>query len=338
MSERFLSTALPLTLILNLGGCSQLLSIPLGKFKPISAESSYSHIPYPYNSPFSCHLRPSLQMNSSLSLPNKIPLSPTQTHFIFGGIKTIGIGYLGPLRSSIEPDNKYPNIGFSEAPNSSDLTNYSWGKRFILPLYSSPNSSVQGWIACGWIVTRHSNEKEIFKPQLFFPGYSGFGFIVLEEYEDEWLKVRYSDAGLIGDGIAWVRVSQLQLSTVPLGFISWRGRYQSQIEDAEQLAAKYPDMPSHGVSLVFFHGDQPYPNKRYAVRVTPSDQAEVVHWIDSSHSIEPLEIQDEWMYVRVHQPSNYCLWDEGTYEVYEGWIHWLTPQEGNLLGEHYKGC
>lgn len=77
----------------------------------------------------------------------------------------------------------------------------------------------------------------------------------------------------------------------------------------------------------------------HALRVGPDAGAARVTWIGQHHAIEPLEINGDWMRVRVHQPSNYCIAPEDwTGRADEGWIKWRDDQKGPWVFHSSRGC
>jgi hypothetical protein len=325
---RLIYLFLPLFLALKLEGCHPFLSRQNSSRQP-SEHSSSTVTKTLLSPPVSdqsnplppCKLHPEAKTDDLMAFPSPLPTSPTSLSWTRGEGKSLGIGYLGPVESSFSRGTpEYRKVGFMGD---------DWLRQFLLPLYSAPNGQFQGWIACGWIVTSNPSQKVLLKPELFYPGYSGFGFIVLEEQEGEWLRLRYSDSGDIGNGVAWVRVSHLHLGTVPLGFMRWQDRYQGMIKDHSRLTSD----STKDWGILFFSNNKTH----YALRAKPSELAKLVSWIDADHSMLPLKIQGDWMYVRVYQPSNFCIgkW-QGT--VQEGWIRWIDLQHGNRLSEPYKGC
>ncbi len=304
-------------LSLELGGCNLVLQTPNSQ-APQNVPRSQSTL-VSEQSASQCVPKSSAHADSSLTLPSP-PIPPTKLSWTTPKFdQSIGIGYLGPLLSADAGKNsKYADVRFGDG---------EWLGQFMLPLYTQPQGSIKGWMACGWLIT--SDQKEALKPQLFYPGYSGFGFIVLEERGNEWIKLRYADSDGVGNGVAWVKPSHLQLGTVPLRFIRWRDRYQAMI--TENFGRATTDTKDWG--FFFFRST----NTNHALRAKPSEQSTLVTWIGPEHSLLPLKIEGDWMYVRVNQPSNYCISDwQG--RIYEGWIRWMDPQEGNGLAEPYKGC
>ena len=285
--------------------------------------------------PERCQLDPNLSISeellATLTLPdthnlNLIEPSTPQFH------KNLGVGYLGPLFDG--------ELRLEKESRPIRFNTFDWIEEVILPLYSSPNGPLLGWMACGQLISGASSPKPL-NPWVFYPGYSGYGFIILdavnvEEEEgwlesEQWLQLRYAEPNAEDDGVAWISAEQLDFGTMKLGFISWTQYFQHMIDSDRE----YADSDQwNDVGTLYFR----YGTGDHAVRVEPSEQAAAIAWVEDADSMRPLLIQEDWMYVRLYRPSNFCVMDTWQGTVQEGWVHWITPEHGNELGEPYKGC
>ncbi|MEO1741825.1 MAG: hypothetical protein AAFR99_08465 [Cyanobacteria bacterium J06629_9] len=249
-------------------------------------------------------------------MPFELPTPPAEVSWREADRENLGVGYIGPVETAPTPDTPdYLLVGFANA---------DWLKRVILPIYPAPDAEANDWMACGWLMLDAQSdapEKTEMEPPLFYPGYSGFGWIVQAEQGD-WLQL---DEGM------WVLRSHLQTSTLPLGYIRWADRYQAMMAEHATYA---PDDPAADWGYLFLKT----PGTTAQLRPSPDSQADSIAQIDDSASMLPLELQGDWMRVRVYTPGNFCIEDwQG--EVKEGWIRWMDPtQGGNQMGEPYKGC
>ena len=59
-----------------------------------------------------------------------------------------------------------------------------------------------------------------------------------------------------------------------------------------------------------------------------------------AYGIEPLEIRDDWMRVRVSVPRDSCRDPNASEDIQftEGWIQWWTVDRGNQLYYYARGC
>ncbi len=261
------------------------------------------------------------------SLPSPIPVTRSSAT---DWALNMGIGYVGPLTTTTPQPSAYRRVGFIDD---------RWLQGVILPLYRQPipEAVPKAWLVCGWLILNQPRNPspQVWQSTLFYPGYNGFGFLVLAQ-RGEWLRVQYGAANALGDGTAWVRVAELGWGTVPLAFVSWRDRYQSLMQDPTRISS---DRTKNWGFLWFRdYGDASSARSvSHPLRAQPTAKAKVVAWIRGDYAMLPLEVRDEWMYVRVYQPSNYCT-DAPSHQIHQGWIRWMDQQTGNQLAEPYKGC
>jgi len=246
-------------------------------------------------------------------LPFELPTPPAEVQWTEANFEKLGTGYIGPVETAANPDTpNYLLVGFANA---------DWVKRVVLPLYDEPNGNIDSWMACGWLMLGAQAEKSEMALPLFYPGYSGFGMLVLAE-DGDWLQLH--------DGI-WVLRSHLQSSTVPLAYQSWQDRYQAFMIEHANYAA---DDPTADWGYLFPKD----PNTTLTLYSTPDAQAEPLKNLAATSSLLPLEIQGDWMRVRSYTPNNFCI-DNWQGETREGWVRWMDADKGgNQLGEPYKGC
>ena len=287
---------------------------PLVDEPPISAEPSVTHgapdsVTLDTNT--QCALTP--QAAGTLpDLPAALPTPPAEVPWTEASGDPLGTGYIGPVETAVNPDTPdYLLVGFANA---------DWLKRVVLPLYDAPNGQVTSWMACGWWLEPEA-EPTAMQPSLFYPGYSGFGLLVLAE-EGDWLQ--FQEGG-------WVLRSHLQASPVPLAYMSWAKRYEGFMVEHATYAA---DDPAADWGYLFPNG----PDTSLTLYPSPDLNAEPLTELAASASLLPLEMRGAWMHVRTYTPNNFCVEDwQG--ETQTGWIRWMNQdQGGNQLAEPYKGC
>ncbi len=327
MAKQFLS----FMLAASLGACQT--SQPLTKtptVMPSATSPAIAASPTHPQSSNGCQYRPPANPSNFPSPPD-LPVPPTKPllapvdNTVWGGSPVLGVGYLGVDKSATLASTPpaYARIG------STDL---DWLNQIVLPLYDAPSGQVQAWIACGWLITHQPPGKALLQAKIFNPGYTALGFIALKEQGQEWLQIRYSDRGPM-DGIAWVKMADLHLGAVPLGFARWRDRYQSMMTEAikNQNISKSNRTTDWG--FLSFRNSK----INHALRASPAIQSDAITWIGPDHSMKPIKIEGDWMHVQVYQPSNFCQ-DNWQGKVHTGWIRWTDPKQGNWLQEPYKGC
>ena len=228
-----------------------------------------------------------------------------------------GIGYLGPINPDFNPTISLPRwrqVGM-----------YDWLHNLVLPLYDQPDGKPQGWIACGWLLSIDGAELTQHSLQAYTlqTGYETYSFLVLD-HVNGWLKIRYSTAGPIGGGAAWVPEDQLDLGPVDLTYVPWEERFRPTAQDL----ARFP-----GDGYYFFR----HPQQPHGLRTAPAATASEILSIRGDHGLHILAIQGDWMQVRVFQPSNFCN-PEWQGQLHEGWVRWKNETQGSLIYFYPRGC
>lgn len=315
----------------SLGACqTSQPSTTTSQVSPSTASPAIAASPTNVPSSAKCEYRPPANASNFPSPPDlpvpaaKPLLAPVDSH-LWGESPVLGVGYLGVDKSG----SLRPGAPFHARVGSTGL---DWLNQIVLPLYDATGGQVQAWIACGWLISGNPAQKARFQAKIFNPGYSAFGFIVLNEQGQEWLQIRYSDRGPMA-GIAWVKTADLRLGAVRLGFVRWRDRYQAMMAEAINNQKITQSNRTTDWGFLSFRNTK----ISHALRANPAQQSDLITWIGSDHSIKPIKIEGDWMYVQVYQPSNFCQ-DQWQGKVHTGWLRWTDPQQGNWLQEPYKGC
>ena len=196
----------------------------------------------------------------------------------------LGVGYLVPRRRS----------GIQA----------SWLSAVELPLYSAPGGEHWGWIWQGWLIPNGQQAFAIGRDASFTMVSVEpllLAFPVLEEREDGWMQMQYTDGGS-----AWIHREQLDDRGLELEFHPWG----KGLAEANMLALR----------------DE---NDAQVLRSQPERGRNVLSLVSPNSLIEPLEIQDDWIRVRVTRPANGCEPLAGASEQ-EGWLQW-KDSDGEVL-------
>lgn len=198
------------------------------------------------------------------------------------------------------------------APKRSTGQQASWLSAVELPLYSEPGGAHWGWIWQGWLIPNGQQAFAIGRDASFTmvsveP--SQLAFPILQAREDGWMQMQYTDGGS-----AWIHREQLDDRGLDLAFYSW----EEGLEDAESLSLR--DV-----------------NDAQVLRSEPSRGRNVLSLVSTNSLIEPLEIQDNWIRVRVIRPANGCEPLVGASEE-EGWLRWKDTDGEVLMLPSRESC
>ncbi len=267
----------------------------------------------------SCVVNSSPQSVSFPPLPE--PLFVTQIQKTHPVGSNFGIGFLVERREERSDSNHAEwNPG------------YEWLSHLRLPLYDAPHGNAWGWIACGWLVDLSSSKPQIsrLEPSLLQTSYETFSFIVLNEQSDGWFQFRYGLPTLSHRGVAWAYTSHLRLGDRPLRIQYWKDIFQPS--DVNQRNNR---------GWLQFRDHAPSSDQRLRRESTPTSEVSFPTdgtFLEGDYGIEPIEIQGNWMRVRISIPQDYCKTHSEPIEFHEGWIQWWTPEQGTLLYYHPRGC
>ncbi|MEO0869815.1 MAG: hypothetical protein AAFY17_15535 [Cyanobacteria bacterium J06642_11] len=180
----------------------------------------------------------------------------------------------------------------------------SWLSEVELPLYSEPGGSHWGWIWQGWLIPNGQQAFAIGRDASFTMvsvESSKLAFPILQSREDGWMQMQYTDGGS-----AWVHRDQFDDRGLELAFYSW----EEGLEDADSLSLRDA-------------------NDAQVLRARPERGRNVLSLVSTNSLIEPLEVQDNWIRVRVIRPANGCEPLVGAREE-EGWLQWKN-NDGEVL-------
>ncbi len=201
---------------------------------------------------------------------------------------------------------------------------YGWGwqDNVQFPLFATPDGKEKGWIANGWLLVHGASEGVVplGTTGMIETGYEMPTFIVLEARSDGWLNIRYRPGNDKAEGTAWVHECYLPQDQHAMRFEPWESLFLGD-----------------SISPLFFRT-----KVRHALRAGPGVEHERVRWVPAdpdAYALEPLEVQGDWMRVRVKVPSDYCAGpDEVKAQVHEGWIKWRDAEIGPWVWYYTRGC
>lgn len=210
----------------------------------------------------------------------------------------MGVGHLRPAR---EEDREH------------------WIRHVLMPLSATPGAPPAAWFAGGWIVPAGGGApRAAGSSGAIETGYETVSLIVLEIRDGEWLRIRFAP-GDEGSSTAWVSRCDLEKLRPRVVYEPW-----------EAL------LGSSELSPLYFRTGGPR-----ALRRAADPDAELLAWIPaegSKYALEPLEVQGDWMRVRMKVPSDYCAETRIKPAVREGWIRWRTERLGPLVWYYTRGC
>jgi hypothetical protein len=208
------------------------------------------------------------------------------------------------------------NLGVGHLASTTDFA-ADWAVRIRLPLFASAGSTPSHWIVNGWRIPHEGDEA----PQPFGltglveVGYEVPAFIVHEEREDGWLRLRFGPAAT---ELAWTHRCFFEQSSGPLRVQRWDARFTSD-----------------EISPLYFRAQVPH-----ALRAEPDPQAQRVRRIparEGDYILAPVAIRGDWMQVEVREPSDYCGEPETVVKTV-GWVQWRDAERGPWVWYYTRGC
>lgn len=194
----------------------------------------------------------------------------------------------------------------------------AWIDKALIPLFAAPGGKPWGWIAKGWLL-HDEGKRPLGTAGMLETAYETPSFLVLEENPAGWLRFRFGLPADPGGGTAWLHRCHLANAAYPLRFERWEDRF----------------LKDENVGTLFFRS-----KVRHSLRSGPGTDHERLAWIEGeSYELEPLELQGDWMRVRVSQPAVSCA-EPGAKpdRVVEGWTKWRSDDQGSWVWYHTRGC
>ncbi|ABW28108.1 hypothetical protein [Acaryochloris marina] len=231
-----------------------------------------------------------------------------------------GIGFLVERRSQSDPSSR--NIAVS---NPGD----EWLNRLCLPLYNSAQGKQWGVLTGKLVVDLSGSTAQFleFEPNMVQTSYETYAFIVLQETPEGWFQIQYAHPEGDRDGTAWVRKDHFQQQYPPV-VQYWKDLFQP-VDTAQKSNRGY-----------LYKREQLSPS--ISLKSPPSASSPTLFTLQSDlsgrdYGIEPLEIQGNWMRVRISIPRDFCGTEE-TFKFHEGWIPWWSATVGPTLYYPPRGC
>lgn len=238
-------------------------------------------------------------------LPNPIPDAIDPDESGITGLNPspsddVGIGQLRPADTSLEDSA------------SDAFLRAGWLRGVALPIYPSPESPSWGWLINGWLVPNNAAPLAIGRDAAFSMVQTEqqlYTFPILETRPDGWFRFQYTSAGA-----AWAHISQLELGSVPLVIETW----ESSIKEATRVEFRRPGL------------SQP-------MRLAPTGTAPLQALVGSNSIIQPLDLNGDWLRVRVIQPAQGCTPLPGS-STAEGWVRWRSETDAPLIWFSPDAC
>lgn len=204
-----------------------------------------------------------------------------------------------------------------------------WLNRLCLPLYDSAQGKLWGMLTGKWVVDLSgSNSKNwALESNLMQKSDETYAFIVLQETPEGWFQIQYAHPEDARDGTAWVNQDHFQ-QQYPLVVQYWRDIFQP-VDKTQSSHRRY-----------LYKREQLSPS--ITLRSKPSAFSPTVFALESDlsghdYSIEPLEIKQNWMRVRLSIPRDFCSTNE-TFQFYEGWMRWWSKEVGPTIYKPPRKC
>lgn len=237
------------------------------------------------------------------SLPDPVPdaIDPDEAGII--GLNPaprddIGLGHLRP--TSLPAGPNAPGLGAE------------WLRGVALPIYPTPESTHWGWLINGWLVPNDADPLAIGRDAAFSMVQTDqqiYTFPVLEIRPDGWFRFQYTPAGT-----AWAHTSHLELGAVPLTIETW----EASMKSAARIQFRRPGL------------SQP-------MRLAPTGTAPLQALVGPNSIIQPLDLDGDWLRVRVTQPAQGCTPLPGS-STTEGWVRWRNDTDVPLIWFSATDC
>lgn len=211
----------------------------------------------------------------------------------------IGLGQLRPT--------SFPPAG----PNAPRL-GAEWLRGVALPIYPTPESDHWGWLINGWLIPNDADPLAIGRDAAFSMVQTDqqiYTFPVLEIRPDGWFRFQYTPAGA-----AWAHTSHLELGAVPLTVETW----EASMKSAARIQFRRPGL------------SQP-------MRLAPMGTAPLQALVGPNSIIQPLDLDGDWLRVRVTQPAQGCTPLPGS-STAEGWVRWRSETDVPLVWFSATDC
>ncbi len=221
----------------------------------------------------------------------------------------------GGITGQVPSPQEDLGLGHLHPRDLTSLQGTNWGTSFLryagwlqgvsLPIYAEPGGKPWAWLVNGWLLIEGVNPIAIGRDASFAmvqPDRALYSFPVLEIRSDGWFRFRYTTTGTV-----WAHSSHLALGQVPLVVEPWA----DQVRRATWVRFRKPGL-SQGLR------EEPQGDSRLRSLISPNSL------------MQPLEMEGDWLRVRVTQPAQGCTPLPGATND-EGWIRWRDQQQTLLL-------
>jgi hypothetical protein len=191
-----------------------------------------------------------------------------------------------------------------------------WVVEMLLPLWDTPGGDAAGWLAGGWRVPEIGEPRPLSTAAMVETGYAVASFVVGKLGPDGWFELRWSIEDSATPHSGWSHTGHLAMGAEPLIVEPWEAYLRQEVH----FGFRQESVP-------------------HTLRAAPSADAAAITRIGARHELELLEIDGDWMRVRVLQPPKRCR-NPGTWKGVEhsGWIRWRSLEKGPWVWPFTRGC
>jgi hypothetical protein len=206
-------------------------------------------------------------------------------------------------------------VGHLQVEHTSDGGGYyDWPNKIMVPIWDKPHGDQVAWVRSGLVIpTDGTPAYPLNGAGMVETDYEQLTFIVIEE-RDGWIKLRYNSGD---EGVGWTHRCHLNLGEVALNYQSWQ-------------------------TLLKEKGDWLHFRSEVAhiLREKPSTESPQVTKIGLNHKLELIQLQGDWMQVKVIQPDLSCSGSTQPFEgtVHKGWVKWRDNTIGPWVWYYTRGC
>lgn len=192
---------------------------------------------------------------------------------------------------------------------------YDWPIHILLPVWEDANArSFYGWIYNGKLKSEYQNADIVLAGSgMVETAYEHNNFIVWGESDDGWLQLKPE----LNKPPVWTHRCYLELGKAKLEYQDW-----------------VQFITEHGDWLHFRDG---VPHR---LRSGPNISSDQITMIGLDHKLTLLELDGDWMRVKVQQPDWTCTGPEQEFQgsEYEGWVKWRDEKLGPWVWVYTRGC
>jgi hypothetical protein len=194
---------------------------------------------------------------------------------------------------------------------------YNWSRDITLPLWKAPDeNSFYGWIHSGRVYPDDNTlPYALTGIGMVETEYEHNSFIVHATSGNGWLRIKLKPGK---DAEVWTHQCHLRIGEVKLVYEEW-----------ESFLRKHGDWLHFRAQVPHSLREQPDVN---SLRITK---------IGLDHKLVLLEINGDWMRIKVQQPDWTCAGQpeqEFKGSIHEGWVKWRDEKTGPWVWVYTRGC